>query len=64
MGLFNGLTGLFKPMIVKEIHDGTWGHLVTAHGLTVDTLSKDIRCRETRHDRWFPGYPPSHILVK
>ena len=44
MGLFNGLMGLFKPKIVKEIHDGTWGHLVTAHGLTVDTLSQNIRC--------------------
>ena len=46
MGLFNGLTGLFKPKTVKEIHDGIWGHLVTAHSLTVDTLSKDIRCVE------------------
>jgi hypothetical protein len=44
MGLFNGLMGLFKPKIVKEIRYGTWGHLVNAHGLTVDALSKDIRC--------------------
>jgi hypothetical protein len=44
MGLFNGLMGLFKPKIIKEIRDGAWGHLVHAHGLTVDTLSHDIRC--------------------
>jgi hypothetical protein len=41
VGLFNGL---FKPKIVKEIRDGVWGHLVHEHGLTVDTLSKNIRC--------------------
>jgi hypothetical protein len=39
-----GLLGLFKPKIVKEIRDGAWGHLVHAHGLTVDALSKNIRC--------------------
>ncbi|MCX5839137.1 MAG: hypothetical protein NTW71_11565 [Deltaproteobacteria bacterium] len=44
MGLLNGLMGLFKPKTVKEIRDGTWGHLVHAHGLTVDTLSQNIRC--------------------
>jgi hypothetical protein len=44
MGLFNGLKGLFKPKIVKEIRYGAWGHLVQAHGLTVEVLSKDIRC--------------------
>jgi hypothetical protein len=39
-----GLFGLFKPKIVKEIRDGAWGHLVHAHGMTVDVLSKNIRC--------------------
>ena len=39
-----GLFGLFKPKIVKEIRDGVWGHLVNAHGLTVDALTKNIRC--------------------
>ena len=43
MGLFNGLMELFKPKIVKEIRDGTWGYLV-AHGLTSDTISQNIRC--------------------
>jgi hypothetical protein len=44
MALFNGLTELFKPKIIKEIRDGAWGHLVHDHGLTVDVLSRDIRC--------------------
>jgi hypothetical protein len=48
MGLFNGLSGLFKPRIVNEIRDGVWGHLVHDHGLTVDTLSKNIRCVKKR----------------
>jgi hypothetical protein len=39
MGLFNR-----KPKIVKEIYDGAWGHLVVDHGLSVDVLSKNIRC--------------------
>jgi hypothetical protein len=39
MGLFNR-----KPKIVKEIYDGAWGHLVQAHGLTVEVLSRNIRC--------------------
>jgi hypothetical protein len=45
MGLL-GLLGLFnrKPKIVKEIRDGAWGNLVQVHGMTVDVLSKDIRC--------------------
>lgn len=46
MGLFSGFKGLFKPEIVKEIRDGAWGHLVNAHGLTVDALSRHIRCVE------------------
>jgi hypothetical protein len=39
MGLFSR-----KPKIVKEIYGGIWGHLVSVHGITVDTLSSDIRC--------------------
>jgi hypothetical protein len=46
MGLLRGFMGIFKPRIVQEIRDGAWGHLVNAHGLTVDTLSNDIRCVE------------------
>lgn len=38
--------GLFKKKIIKEIHDGAWGHLVSVHGIDVDTLSKEIRCVE------------------
>lgn len=41
MGLFNR-----KPKIVKEIYGGAWGHLVQSHGLTVDVLTKSIRCVE------------------
>lgn len=41
MGLFSR-----KPKIIKEIYGGTWGHLVQEHGITVDVLSKDIRCVE------------------
>ena len=36
--------GLFKKKIVKEIYDGTWGHLVDAHKIDVDTLSNELRC--------------------
>ena len=39
MGLFSR-----KPKVVKEIYGGIWGHLVSAHGIDVDTLSKDMRC--------------------
>lgn len=39
MGLFSR-----KPKVIKEIYGGAWGHLVQEHGITVDTLSKDIRC--------------------
>jgi hypothetical protein len=39
MGLFNR-----KPKVVKEIYGGAWGELVRVHGLTVDVLSKNIRC--------------------
>ncbi len=41
MGLFNK-----KPKVVKEIHGGAWGHLVSEHHIDVDTLSRDIRCVE------------------
>lgn len=36
----------FKKKIIKEIYGGAWGHLVNDHGLTVDVLSKSIRCVE------------------
>jgi len=38
--------GLFKKKVVKEIHDGAWGHLVNVHKIDVDTLSREIRCVE------------------
>jgi hypothetical protein len=38
--------GLFKKKVVKEIHDGIWGHLVNEHKVDVDTLSKEMRCVE------------------
>jgi len=38
--------GLFKKKVVKEIHDAAWGHLVSPHGIDVDTLSREIRCVE------------------
>jgi hypothetical protein len=38
--------GLFKKKVVKEIADGAWGHLVNAHGISVDTLYKEMRCVE------------------
>ena len=38
--------GLFKKKLIKEIHDGAWGHLVSVHKIDVDTLSKEIRCVE------------------
>lgn len=41
MGLFSR-----KPKIVREIHDGIWGHLVGEHKFAVDTISRDIRCVE------------------
>ncbi len=41
MGLFSR-----KPKVVKEIHDGAWGHMVRVHKIDVDTLSKDVRCVE------------------
>jgi len=44
MGLLQGVKGLFKPKIVKKIYGGVWGHLTGEHGVSVDTLSQDIRC--------------------
>jgi hypothetical protein len=41
MGLFS-----FKRKVVREISGGTWGHLVSVHGLDVDTLARSIRCVE------------------
>jgi hypothetical protein len=38
--------GLFKKKIVKEVDDGAWGHLVSVHQISVDDLSKDMRCVE------------------
>jgi hypothetical protein len=38
--------GLFKKKVVKEISGGVWGHLVNAHKLDVDTISRDLRCVE------------------
>ena len=44
MDLLTKLKGLFQPSIVKEIEGGTWGHLLNAHGMDVDSLSQHIRC--------------------
>ncbi len=38
--------GLFKKKVIKEINGGTWGHLVSVHGVDVDTISKELRCVE------------------
>jgi hypothetical protein len=37
---------LFKKKIVKEIDGGVWGHLVSEHGIDVDTLCNRMRCVE------------------
>ena len=37
---------LFKKKIVKEIYGGVWGHLVSQHGIDVDTITKELRCVE------------------
>jgi hypothetical protein len=41
-----GLMGLFKKKVVKQITDSAWGHLVSVHGIDVDTLSNVMRCVE------------------
>ena len=38
--------GLFKKKIIRDIHDGIWGHMVTVHNIDVHTLSKEMRCVE------------------
>jgi len=38
--------GLFKKKVIKEIHDGAWGHLVNVHKIDVDTLYREFRCVE------------------
>ena len=38
--------GWFKKKIVKEIQSGAWGHLVSVHKITVDTIDKELRCVE------------------
>jgi hypothetical protein len=38
--------GLFKKKVMKEIDGGAWGHLVSIHQVSVDTLSKEMRCVE------------------
>jgi len=38
--------GIFKREIIRKIHDGVWGHMVTIHKIDVDTLSKNMRCVE------------------
>jgi hypothetical protein len=38
--------GLFKKKVVKEIGGGVWGHLINAHKIDVDTLSREMRCAE------------------
>jgi len=43
MGLFSR-----KPKIVKEISGTAWGHMVSEHGIDVDTLSKEMRCVEKK----------------
>ena len=54
--------GLFKKKIVKEIHDGTWGHLVHVHGIDVDTLFREIRCVE-REGTLEGGRPVTFLRV-
>jgi hypothetical protein len=38
--------GLFKKKVVKDIYGGIWGHMVSDHGIDVDTLSREMRCVE------------------
>lgn len=38
--------GLFGKKVVKEVHDGAWGHLVNKHGVDVDTISNTLRLVE------------------
>ena len=38
--------GFFRKKTVKKISDGAWGHLVSVHGIDVDTLCNTMRCVE------------------
>lgn len=38
--------GLFKKKVVKEISGAVWGRLVSDYGISVDTITHDIRCVE------------------
>jgi hypothetical protein len=38
--------GLFKKKVIKEVHDGMCGHLVSVHNTDVDTISNELRCVE------------------
>ena len=38
--------GLFKKKVIKEVRDGLWGHLVSVHNISVDIISKELRCVE------------------
>ena len=38
-----GLFGMKSPKIIKEIYGGTWGHIVSVHGIDVDTISCKLR---------------------
>ncbi len=37
---------LFKKKVVKKIEGPAWGHLVSEHGIDVDTLYNLMRCVE------------------
>jgi hypothetical protein len=38
--------GLFKKKVIKEVNDGVWGPLVSVHNISVDIISKELRCVE------------------
>lgn len=54
--------GLFKKKVVKEIYGGAWGHLVSAHKIDVDTLSRDIRCVD-KEGMWTGNIPVTLLRV-
>jgi len=54
--------GLFKKKVVKEIDGGAWGHLVSAHKIDVDTLSREMRCVE-REGTLEDGMPVTFLRV-
>jgi hypothetical protein len=53
---------LFKKKVVKEIDGGAWGHLVHAHKIDVDTLSREMRCVE-REGALENGMPVTFLRV-